>query len=89
MAEEPKKRGGPPITKVPEAKANEQIIRLTLRTVAGQEYHLEKPESEVQKILRAHESLLIEISASGPVKHRFISTAQIAVLDIHDEMEIE
>lgn len=71
-------------------EVQESIIRITIRTATGYEYHLDKPESVVRDIINPEvPDALIEVPIPKGVniRHRFIHTNQIAELDVHDKME--
>lgn len=71
--------------------AQEQQVRLTLRTSAGFEYHLVKPASVVRDIIDpAVSDRFIEVpvpdAVKGSVKKKYIHTSVIKELDVHDDL---
>lgn len=69
----------------------ERKIRFMITTDTGVEYHMEKPESVVVGILDPDVSdAFIEVPIPAnlqmAVKHRYLHTTRIGILDLHDEL---
>lgn len=72
-------------------ESRERNVRFMITTDTGVEYHMEKPESVVLGILDPDvPDTFIEVPVPAnlkmAVKHRYLHTTRIGILDLHDEL---
>lgn len=74
-----------------QADVQERHVRFMITDDKGLEYHMDKPESVVRGIIDpdtpdAFIEVPVPANLATSVKHRFLHTNRIAVLDLHDEL---
>jgi len=90
---EPKSRGKQ-LQEASQQKSDERLIRFMITDDRNFEYHLVKPESVVKGIIDADiPDVFLEVDVPAhlktSVKHRYLHTSRIAILDVFDELQQE